>query len=159
MRSAWIFLLIVGVTVLLCVGTAKGSSVPALRTHVNDYAELLSPACVKQVAASLAAYQKSTTNQIVVLTVNSTGGEAISEYANTVFSVWRLGTKEKDNGVLVLITKTGARIEVGRGLEYTLPDAVVQKMLREQLVPSFRLKKYDEGVIKLVRQLQLTIKK
>ncbi|HEY9045727.1 MAG TPA: TPM domain-containing protein, partial [Ohtaekwangia sp.] len=73
----------------------------------------------------------------------------LEEYALRVaHDVWKLGTKDKDNGVLLLIAVDDRkmRIEVGYGLEGALTDAVSRRILRNEIAPNFRAQRYDEGV-------------
>ena len=72
----------------------------------------------------LKAHEDKTSNQIAVLTLPTLDGESVEGYATRVFEAWKLGQKGKDNGVLVVVVPKDRkmRIEVGYGLEGTLPD-------------------------------------
>ena len=68
-----------------------------------------------------------TTAQLVVLTVDSTDGEDISDYAVEVGRKWGIGSKDKNNGVLIVLSVSDRKVwvAVGYGLEGRLPDAVL----------------------------------
>jgi uncharacterized protein len=53
-----------------------------------------------------------------------------------------------DDGALLLIVKDDRklRIEVGRGLEGALPDAIAKRIIDEYVAPSFRKGDFDGGV-------------
>ena len=86
----------------LCVATAVlAAEVPFLSGRVVDNAEVLPAKSRDGLTALLKAHEDRTTNQVVVLTVPTIGGESIEEYASRVFAAWKLGQKGKDNGVLV----------------------------------------------------------
>jgi uncharacterized protein len=83
--------------------------VPYLSGRVVDDAEILLPATRERLAATSKAHETRTTNQVVVLTVPTLGGESVEEYANRVFAAWKLGQQGKDNGVLCSSCRTIAR--------------------------------------------------
>jgi uncharacterized membrane protein YgcG len=83
----------------------------------------------------------------VVLTVPTVGSASIEEYAVKVFEAWKLGQKGKDNGVLVVVAPQDRkmRIEVGYGLEGTLPDGAAGEIIRTWMTPAFKAGNYDKG--------------
>ena len=113
------------------------ADVPMLSGRVVDNAELLSPAARERISAALKAHEDKTTNQIAVLTVPALGEDNIEQYAVRVFETWKLGKKDKDNGLLLVIVpkERKIRFEVGRGLEGTLPDVIASRMIRK---PDYR---------------------
>jgi len=128
--------------------TASAVDVPYLSGRVVDDAEILSPATRERLTAASKAHEDRTTNQVVVLTVPTIGGESVEEYANRVFGTWKLGQKGKDNGVLVLVVPKDRkmRIEVGYGLEGTLPDVEAARIIRNRMTPRFKAGDFDGGV-------------
>jgi uncharacterized protein len=141
-------LLTILLTSLLYVPPAIGSEVPYLSGRVNDIAGILSHDTHNEIEALLKAHEDSTSNQVVVLTLQSLEGESIEEYANRVANAWKLGQKGKDNGVLLVIAKDDRklRIEVGRGLEGDLTDLICSSIIRHVITPRFRDGDYDAGV-------------
>ncbi len=65
-----------------------------------------------------------------------------------VAEAWKLGTKGKDDGVLVVVAVKDrkVRIEVGGGLEGGLTDAQSGRIIRTAIVPAFREGRYGEGL-------------
>jgi uncharacterized protein len=127
---------------------ASASEVPYLTGRVVDTAEVLTPATRQKLSAALKAHEERTSNQVVVLTVPTLDGESVEDYARRVFEAWKLGRRDKDNGVLLLVAPTDRRmrIEVGYGLEGTLPDAVAGRIIRNQMTPRFKVSDFDGGV-------------
>lgn len=117
--------------------------------RIHDEARVLSQQVVQQLETQLKQYEDSTSNQIAILIIPSLNGEVLEEYALRVAEHWKLGQKEKDNGVLLLIAidDRAVRIEVGYGLEGVLPDAVCNRIIRNELLPNFRRNDYDAGVM------------
>jgi len=135
-------------TLLAALVAAGATAVPYLTGRVVDNAEILKPATRERVAALAKAHEDKTTDQIAVLTVTTLGGESIEEYAGRVFAAWKLGQKGKDNGVLVVVApqEHKMRIEVGYGLEGTLPDVAASRIIRNVMTPAFRNDNFDDGV-------------
>ena len=115
---------------------------------VRDEATLLSTSAVGQLEAILKGYRDSTSNQIALYIIPSLEGDDIDDYANRVFTEWKLGDEKKDNGVLWLIAVNDRRqrIEVGLGLEGNLTDAMSSRINRNEVAPYFREGNYDAGI-------------
>ncbi|MCS6972997.1 MAG: TPM domain-containing protein [Cyclobacteriaceae bacterium] len=116
--------------------------------RVHDEAGLLSPQMREQLETRLKQYEDSTSNQIAILIIPSLKGEVLEDYSLRVAEKWKLGQKEKDNGVLLLIAVEDRkmRIEVGYGLEGVLPDVICSRIIRNEIAPRFRRNEFDEGV-------------
>ena len=116
--------------------------------YVIDNVGLLNPMTVQELDAVLYQHEVETSNQVVVETIASLGGEFLEDYTLRRAMALRIGQKKQDNGVYVLISRDDRkmRIEVGYGLEGVLPDVVCARIIREQMTPRFREGSYDEGV-------------
>jgi uncharacterized protein len=146
---------------LFIVGIANAQKpIPQLwGIRVHDDAKILSQQMVDKLENQLKAFEDSTSNQIAILTVSTLDGEPIENYSLRVAEEWKLGTKGKDNGVLLLIAVDDhkMRIETGYGLEGVLTDAVCSRIIRNELAPAFRQNQYDKGVSEGVRAIMLAI--
>lgn len=133
---------------LVAAVVVAAPDVPYLSGRVVDEAHILSDAARDRLTAALKAHEAATTDQVVVLTVPTTGDDSIEAYANNVFHTWRLGQKGKDNGVLVVVAPNDhkLRIEVGYGLEGTLPDGAAGEIIRTWMTPAFKAGNYDKGI-------------
>lgn len=127
--------------------------------RVHDEARVLSQQTVQQLEAQLKQYEDSTSNQIAILIIPSLNGEVLEDYALRVAEYWKLGQKDKDNGVLLLIAieDRAVRIEVGYGLEGVLPDAVCNRIIRNELIPNFRRNDFDAGVLAAITAITQAI--
>lgn len=127
-------------------GVAK--EVPYLTGRVVDEARLLSPEQLQRIEARLEDFERRTTNQVAVLTVDSLEGEDIAGFAHKVGSTWKLGAKGKDNGVLLLVSKGDRkmRMEVGYGLEPVLTDLQTNIIQNEVIIPHFKQDDYGGGI-------------
>jgi uncharacterized protein len=141
-------LLILLLALLATVHVARAVEVPYLSGRVNDYAGILSANAKELLSEKLKEHEDRTTNQVVILTIPSLQGESIEEYANIVFIDWKLGQEDKDNGILVVVVpdERRMRIEVGYGLEGSLPDILASRIIREIITPRFREGDFDGGI-------------
>ncbi len=109
---------------LVCAGLALAYDFPQLTGRIVDAANVIPAATKAALDPKLQALEEKSGIQLVVATVASLGGDEIEPYANALFRDWKLGEKDKNNGVLLLIAPNQhkVRIEVGYGLEGTLTD-------------------------------------
>jgi len=84
----------------------------------------------------------------VVLTVPSLEGEDLEAFSIKVAENWKVGQKGVDNGVILLVVRNErkVRIEVGRGLEGKLTDLMSGRIVRDRIIPRFRVGDFDGGV-------------
>ena len=113
-------------------------AVPPL-ARVTDTAGVLSSSARSQLEAKLAAFEQARGAQIAVLVVPSTQPEPISDFANRVGGVWKIGRPEIGDGVLIVVAVKDRRawISVARALEGAIPDVVAARITREQMGPQF----------------------
>jgi uncharacterized protein len=132
----------------LPVFTSQAAEIPYLTGRVTDNANILSPEAHRLLSDSLKAHEERTTNQVVVLTLRTLGGENIEDFANRVFNEWKLGQKDRDNGVLIVVVPDDRRmrIEVGYGLEGALPDLMASRIIQNIMTPRFRNGDFDGGI-------------
>ena len=149
------FLLLAGVAFLAApflVFAYENPGLPAQagmpKGAVNDFAGMLVPADIATLETKLSEFQKQTGNAIVIATVNNLGGDTIENFAEKLFKEWGIGDEEKDNGILILVSKEDRemRIEVGYGLEGALTDAQSYWIIRDVLTPAFRNGDYIGGL-------------
>jgi len=151
---------VLAVGLLLAAFSIFAADVPYLTGRVVDNAEILKPPTRDQITTLLKAHEDKTSNQIAVLTLSTLDGESVEGYATRAFAAWKLGQKGKDNGVLVVVVPNDhkMRIEVGYGLEGTLPDVAAARIIRNVMTPAFKAGDYDkgvgEGVAAIVAQLE-----
>ena len=127
---------------------SHGEDIPYLTGRVNDNAQILSDSTRKFLTEKLKEHEALTTNQVVILTIPSLKGENIEDFANKVFNEWKIGTKDKNNGILIVVVpnEKQMRIEVGYGLEGTIPDLSASRIIRNIMAPRFREGDFNRGI-------------
>ena len=133
---------------LACMPAMALVPVPRLEGRVTDNARILSAATTEHLSELLKSHENRTTNQVAVLTVTTLDNEPIEEFAIRVFDVWKLGRKDRDNGVLVIVAVLDRRmrIEVGYGLEGVLTDLRAGRIIEDVMAPRFRADDFDGGL-------------
>lgn len=130
--------------------------IPAPTGHVNDFAGVLSSSEKQSLEETLVTYTESSKNEIAIVLIRSLDGDVVENVAVRIFEEWKIGDKEKDNGVLFLaaIEDRKMRIEVGYGAEPFLTDGEAGEILRDQVTPAFREGKYGVGVSRAVAAIE-----
>lgn len=125
----------------------KPSNPPKL---VNDFANCMAAGQVAELEERLVNFDKTTSTQISIVTVKSIGIYDVEQYGVELANRWGIGQAAKNNGVLVLavINDRKVNISTGPGLEGALPDVVCGRIIRNEIVPSFRTGNYYEGFSK-----------
>ncbi len=128
---------------------AAAPDYPALTGRVVDAANLLTTQARADLDAKLAAHEKASGNQVVVVTVPSLDGESIEEYGVGLGRHWGIGREGEDDGILLIVAlnEREVRIEVGYGLEGTLTDALSSQIIQNEILPRFRAGDMSGGIV------------
>jgi uncharacterized protein len=143
---------------LLSVASAAAIE-PAPKTFVADRAGIIESATEQRLIGLLQELEQKTKARIVVLTVNSTDGQDIHQFAIERADQWKFGSNRASASVLVVVAAKDRkyRIEVGYDWEGTLPDGYVGQVGRDYFVPNFRAGRYGQGIFEVTAVLAQTI--
>jgi uncharacterized protein len=133
---------------------------PSTYALVHDFTGTLSEDQRNQLEQKLRAFEDSTSNQIAVILVKTTGEYTIDDYALKLGREWGLGQKDKNNGI-ILLAALGDRkltIQVGYGLEGALPDIYTKRIRENDINPNFRDGNFyaglDEGTNSIISAIK-----
>lgn len=117
--------------------------------HVSNPDQLISPAAEQTLNILLDSLDRSGRAQVAVVLLKTIGSHVPKDVAHEIFSTWKPGNSEKDNGLVVLLVNDQHRIEfeTGYGLEGDLPDVVCFRIQQHIMLPYFRQEDYDNGMI------------
>ena len=145
-------ILAVALAALLCVlplaGVAAAEIVqPTDQFYVGDYANVINSDTEQYIVAQNEILEEKTGAQVVVVTVDFTGGMDIEDYAYDLFNEWGIGSSEKNNGVLILmvIGEENYWAMQGSGIENVLTSSKLGDLLYDYLEPDFAAADYDAG--------------
>ena len=116
--------------------------------YVSDFANLLKPADKINITKFASELEKKTSAQIAIVTVDSTQPETIQGFSVRLFDQWKIGQKDKDNGVLILVAVNDRKawITTGYGLEGAIPDVIAHKIVQGRMIPYFKNGQYSQGI-------------
>jgi uncharacterized membrane protein YgcG len=117
-----------------------GLAVPALTSRVVDLADMIPSNDELELGRQSAELEKETGAQLAILTVPTLAGEKLEDFSLRVAKTWELGQKGIDNGILILLARDERRIriEIGLGLEKTIPNALAKRVIDEIMTPRFK---------------------
>ena len=115
---------------------------------VNDFTSTLTPEQVAALEQKLVSYDDSTSNQVAVVIIPTTGDYPIEDVALRIIRDWGVGSSKNNNGVVILIAQNDrkVRIEVGYGLEGAIPDITAKSIIDNSITPNFREGNYYRGI-------------
>ena len=161
--SCWL----VGLACWLSAAAWAEVPVPPLTARVTDLTATLSPEQVRSLEARLQRLEANNSVQMAVLLVPTTQPESIEQYSLRVVEAWKLGHKaraarspdEADQGLLLLVAKNDrkVRIEVGYGLEGTIPDAIARRLIDEAITSRFKRSDFAGGLAEGVQRIEALI--
>jgi len=122
---------------------------------VTDYTNTLSAAEVNALEQKLLAFEDTTSTQIAVVLMNSTGDYDIADYGDRLAQQWAIGDAKYNNGILLLaaIGDRAVTIRTGYGIEGAVPDVIAYRIIENEIKPSFRNGNYFEGLDKATSAL------
>ena len=129
--------------------------IPTFSARVIDLTQTLSTSEQAALEAKLQQFEEVKGSQIAVLLVPTTQPEAIEQYAIRVVDEWKVGRKDVDDGLLILIAKDDRKmwIEVGYGLEGAVTDLYAKRIISETMTPHFKRGDFAGGIDGAVNQL------
>jgi uncharacterized protein len=122
---------------------------PRPERYVTDLAGVMDEARRKALNERLAQFERETSNQVLVYVDRKLPpGTTLEEFANRTFRAWKVGQKDRDNGVVffAFVDDRKMRIEVGYGLEGAIPDARAKQITSGVVVPAFKRGDFAGGV-------------
>ena len=139
------------ILVLLLASTALATEpkFPPLTARVVDGAGVLSASTKTQLTDILADHERTTGEQVVVVTLESLQGYTVEDFGYQLGRHWGIGQKGTNTGALLIVApkEHKVRIEVGYGLEGELTDAICRTIIENYILPSFKRGDFNAGVL------------
>ncbi|MGA9723560.1 MAG: TPM domain-containing protein [Candidatus Binatus sp.] len=141
--------LILLLLILASPALATGPKFPPLTGRIVDDAGILNFHTRHELTLMLAEHERTTGDQVVVVTVGSLQRYPIEEFGYELGRYWGIGQKGKNNGALLIVAPNEhkVRIEVGYGLEGELTDAKSRAIIDNYILPSFKRGDFNFGVL------------
>ena len=135
---------------------------PAAPAHwFDDRAKLVSPGYAAGKSEYLQGYLPIVLHSsVLIVTEPRAPAGAIEDYTANAANAWKIGAQGADNGVALFVFRDERtiRMEVGYGLEGSLPDVEAKHLVEDTLIPKFTAGRYEEGFDDFVSGLQDKLK-
>ena len=127
-----------------------------LNNPVIDEAKILSASDKQAIETKLRSLNDRGLAQAAVVIVPTTNGEDIFDYSMKVADRWKLGKKDTDQGLLMVVAVNDRKMYIltGYGLEGTLPDAVAKRIINDDITPRFKQGDYAGGIIAGINRIE-----
>jgi uncharacterized protein len=141
--------LLLALFLFIVPAAVSAQTFPDLTGRVVDAANLLDPAQEQQLTQLSEGIEQASGRQFVVATIPDLQGYAIDDYGYRLGQHWKLGQKEADNGIILLVAPNDrqVRIEVGKGLEPIMTDGLAGLIVDQQIVPHFKAGDMAGGIM------------
>lgn len=144
----WILLLLFPVS-LFAQNAQDLLNAPAPKRLVSDYSDILSSQEEAYLENLLLDYADTTSTQVAIVTVATTGGDNINLITAEIAANWKIGQQDKDNGCLILVASEDREISIqnGYGLEPYLTDFTSKQIIENEILPQFKAGSYFKGLV------------
>jgi len=138
-------------SVILAINLVKAETKfpkPTELKYVNDFAKVIDSNSLQYILSVGKELEDKTGAQATVVVIDSLQGETIESYANGLFRSWGIGQKDKNNGLLILLSVKDKkwRVEVGTALEGAITDIYSSRVMNDFAVPKFKENQYGQGL-------------
>lgn len=141
--TSYVMLFMVVITLMSmitgCTTSSKKIPIPKVEKDVYIYDDdnIIDDDVEKKLNKMLVELEEKTEAEFAVVSVKSLLDKSIEDYANNLFNTLGIGKKGKDNGALLLFSRSDkkVRLEIGRGLEGCLNDSKCGRILDKYFVP------------------------
>jgi uncharacterized protein len=130
-----------------CCWAETVDKLPKPTSYVSDFAGVIDADSKQQMEQLCAEVDHQAHAQIAVVTIHSLEGDDVSDFAGRLEEKWRVGPKNTDKGVVMLVSVDDHKmwIEVGYGLEGVLNDAKVGDIYRS-MKPQLHQGQWGPGI-------------
>lgn len=146
-------------TMFVEANNVKKALVPT--DYVNDYIHLFTQPQINSLDSIIINYEKKTTNQVAIVTVDSQWikKDSFESFVYKLFNNWGVGQKDKNNGIVMAICPGYRimRIEFGYGIEKVFTEEQTHQIIQTIIVPAFKKGEYfigtRDGLIDLTKRI------
>ena len=144
-----------------CTTSVEKIPIPKIEKDVYIYDDdnIIDDDVEKKLNKMLVELEEKTEAEFAVVSVKSLLDKSIEDYANNLFNTLGIGKKGKDNGALLLFSRSDkkVRLEIGRGLEGALNDSKCGRILDKYFVPYRENNEYTKATEMTVKAVLTVI--
>lgn len=142
-------------TTLLFAVAGSAQDIPAPHGRLNDFVHLLTKAEAEEISGNLAMLESHTQIQFAVAIVPSLQGHSPEDLARKIGNKWGVGRKENNDGIVFLSAPNDRKffIATGPGLTTRLPNATLEAIVQQKILPQFKAGRVGAGIAAGVRAI------
>jgi len=137
------------------------TKLPTPKGWVNDFEKIFTEEQEITLDSLIAEYEKSTSIEITVITIptSATVKDRFDELTLHIAKNWGVGKKEKNNGILIGISKgyRTIRIQNGLGIEKLLSDKQTKQIIDQIIIPNFKADNIFNGVFEGIQEIKMVL--
>lgn len=133
-----------------------GMKFPKPIGYVNDYSKIFDTNQVFELNKIISEYEKKTTNEIVIVTIDSIKPYTdVHLYSTDLGQNWAVGKKDKNNGLVIVLCNYLRQVSIstGYGTEKILTDPICKKVIDSTMIPEFKKGDFYNGIKKGLEEL------
>jgi uncharacterized protein len=124
-------------------------SPPKATSWVNDFEDIFTSSEERKLEKQILAFKAKKRMEIVIVTIDKRAmtTEEFDVFTLEIARIWAVGSKEKNDGMLIAISKGLRRIYIhnGIGTAEIFSDAATAKIIDEVFIPAFKKGEYYQG--------------
>lgn len=156
-----IFLFLVFLSFSFQVEAFEAATLSNYTQYIYDETQTLSSEEIQSITAKIETLKNTYTIEVLAVLINTTDGQNISQLWVEIGQTVGVGKKDVDNGVVILIAKDDREwnISTGYGVEWALPDIIVNRIGENNFPPYFREWQYALGILSALQDIEWYISK
>jgi uncharacterized protein len=146
--AAWAF---AAPLALAAVGAhAAGIEGPRPATAVFDETGILGKEDVDHLESLAASVRRASGADVMVVVIPSTDGQPHRSFATDLFNRWKLGSEDRDDGLLIFVALNDRKAEIvlGDGIDGLDQIEASQRIMKDVLIPEFKRGRPEAGLRK-----------
>ncbi|MBQ8618255.1 MAG: TPM domain-containing protein [Clostridia bacterium] len=141
--------------VVFCPALAAVPDKPDTFAYAYDFdADVLDANDMATIAKYGQALEEATGAQAIAVVVNFLDGEDPADYATDLINTWGIGSKDENNGVVVLLARGDRKIQIGtgKGIDRVLTGSACGELI-DRHIGYFADNDFDAGMIALYQDV------
>ena len=154
-KIRFIVFLVLAFTFKMCVALAAVPAKPSTFSYAYDFAgSVFSESDKKTIAEYGEALFKTTGDQVIAVVVSSFDGINEADYSTDLINKWGIGSADKNNGVVVLLSTGDRKIRIGTGtgIDRVMTGGKAGSLINDNL-NYFSTGNYSRGMISLYKDV------
>ena len=134
---------------------------PTYVGYVNDFEGAFTKEQISELNKIIEKQENETSNEIAIVSIQSYAPyKTLFEYSLELANYWKIGKKDKNNGIAIVFGKQirQIRIQVGYGLEKKLKDEEAKRIIDNTIIPEFKNGDFytgiKNGLIEIIKEIE-----